>query len=648
MEDSLEAVGDLATSVAEIDELDRSVPFRTAAGLLAGTPSAMSPEQIEGLPASAASDMYSFGLLAQELFTGESPYDPVLKPGELVEAARQGATRPVEGVDRHLAVLIELLTAKQARTRPTAPAVVARLRWIRDKPKRRLRRMAAVVLIAIFALGGLKYTLDLRRERAVADQRRSQAEDLIGFMVGDLRSKLAPLGRLDILDDVGDKAESYFASVPSGQLSAEELLHRSTMLNQIGGVRIDQGRLSDAATAFEESLRLAQDLVEREAKESRFLARLGEASFWLGYQRWEQGDLDGSYRYYSDYLESSQRLVALEPESTTWQTELAYGHANVGAVERRRGNRESAEQSFRRSIEIVGDLVERDPTNEHLRRELGTFMSWLGSTLEEQGDLTGAREQFEEELQLRQAAVERDESNADAKLLLAICLAYLGVLNRDQGDVEDGIRLLREQLELLEELTGSDPANLEWQRHLAVARLRLGETLLAIEEVDAASAHLEEGLQVTLKLVRADALNSDWRLQRSGLGTATAAAWLAQGRPREALGEAERSLEEVEALLVASPDDHRTTLMFARNQLVIGRILEALGDGKEAERAWELVVERLEPLATDSNDRDLLATLATAMIYLDRREGASPVAERLWAQGYEEPGFRALWRQHEP
>ena len=34
------------------------------------------------------------------------------------------------------------------------------------------------------------------------DQRR-EAEGLVGFMLGDLREKLEPLGRLDALDSVG-------------------------------------------------------------------------------------------------------------------------------------------------------------------------------------------------------------------------------------------------------------------------------------------------------------------------------------------------------------------------------------------------------------------------------------------------------------
>jgi alkyl hydroperoxide reductase subunit AhpC len=43
-------------------------------GIIAGTPSFMSPEQADGQPATAASDVFSFGLILYELLTGERRY----------------------------------------------------------------------------------------------------------------------------------------------------------------------------------------------------------------------------------------------------------------------------------------------------------------------------------------------------------------------------------------------------------------------------------------------------------------------------------------------------------------------------------------------------------------------------------------------
>ena len=50
-------------------------------------------------------------------------------------------------------------------------------------------------------------------------------------MVGDLRSNLTSIGRLDLLEDVGEQAMSYFATVDVNTLTDGELLKQSQVLD---------------------------------------------------------------------------------------------------------------------------------------------------------------------------------------------------------------------------------------------------------------------------------------------------------------------------------------------------------------------------------------------------------------------------------
>src|SRR6185369_2679496 len=98
---------------------------------------------------------------------------------------------------------------------------------------------------------------DLRRERAAAlaakqeaMMRRGQAEDLVGFIVGDLRKKLEAVGRLDVLDAAATKAFAYNGSLRPDELGQADLLRNSEILNQLGEVRMGQGRLPEAMSIF--------------------------------------------------------------------------------------------------------------------------------------------------------------------------------------------------------------------------------------------------------------------------------------------------------------------------------------------------------------------------------------------------------------
>lgn len=136
---------------------------------LVGTPASMSPEQARGEPATMASDACALGLLLQELFTGRPAYEPGLSEPLLLVKAADGDTLPVRGIDPDLAALIRRLKAQAPEARPTAAAAAERLAWIRGKPRRRRLRLLAVAMtaamIAAFALGCVKYTLDIREER---------------------------------------------------------------------------------------------------------------------------------------------------------------------------------------------------------------------------------------------------------------------------------------------------------------------------------------------------------------------------------------------------------------------------------------------------------------------------------------------------
>ncbi len=638
VEGSLGAAEDLAISAPETAELDRSTHFRTATGLVAGTPSAMSPEQIEGRPASAASDMYSFGLLAQELFTGESPYDPELKPGELVDAARRGATRPVSGVDRHLGVLIRSLTATRAWTRPTAAGVVDRLRWIRDKPKRRLRRAAATALIALSILLGLKYTLDLRRERTLADQRRSQAEGLIGFMLGDLRTKLEPLGRLDILDDVGDKAESYFAAVAEAELSDDELLSRTKTLTQIGEVRLSQNRHGEALASFEEAYRRAAALVVRNPKEGVFLFGRGQAEYWVGYVHWQRLEGEQAQQWMGRYRDTSKALLERDASRDDWVLEAAYAHHNLAVLALEFGDLDAAEEGFSDEVEVLRDLIERNADDPSLVEDLADAYSWLGTTAHRRGLLDRAAGFFSASTTQRAALVELEPENVHWRFWWAQSKVFAGKVAAIRGQREQSVVIFDHAIAILEALVDGDRTNRDWLRALATARTARAKPGAAGGNFARALEQLATSIEVLQQLVAAEPgdRQSSRTLALAYRATARFEGWA--GRLPTATEKVARAAELGEELHNDAPRDLELLAELASTRVLAGELQQEAGNREEALINWHRALEILAGPVEGSSFPILLDPWARALAHVGRKQEATATVMALSAVGY-----RSLW-----
>lgn len=148
----------------------------TQLGDLIGTAKVMSPEQARGGRVTIASDLYSLGILLQELFTGEPAYEAT-HPVTVLEQVMRAEIRPIAGLEPDLTKLIEDLQNLDPRRRPSAEATAARLRWILDKPQRlRRRRLVAAGVVAVIAalitvLGVVSWlALEARREQSDAER----------------------------------------------------------------------------------------------------------------------------------------------------------------------------------------------------------------------------------------------------------------------------------------------------------------------------------------------------------------------------------------------------------------------------------------------------------------------------------------------
>jgi serine/threonine protein kinase len=623
--------------------------FSSDPGSVKGTVAYMSPEQARGELVTTASDMYSFGLVLQELFSGQPPYGDTKDYVEILARAQRGESLPPTGVPAAVRGLVTRLKSLAPAQRPTAVDTSERLQWIADRPRRLRRNIVVAALLVLAVAGAVRYTIDLSRERNAAiaareeaDKRRGQAEGLIGFMVGDLRGRLAAVGRLEILDEVGKQALTYFASVPADTLTDEELYRRSQALHQLGQVRQARADLDGALRAYEESLAQAQEVVRRSPDNPAWQLGLGTSHFYVGDVKMRRNELSDALTHFLAYKDIAERLVARDPSNFEWKLEQSYGHSNVAAIYQRQANLPAARDELLKVAALQTDLAARKPDDLVLQASRANNHNRLAIVQDGLGELEAAAATFAKELELYATILARTPQDTRIRRRLEVSHIFRSYVLRALGQTDAAAKHLTAAVSEAEALVALDSTNANWQRDLGVALLAAaridldqGRTRQALDRFRSALERLE--LLSRKSPVSGEAVR-DLAKVNVGLGDA----FLAAGDLTAAFRHADAARVSLQALVDKQPKDAdaRRDLAIAEN--TNGLVWKARGNMERAAAAWSHGLSLIEPLARDSRDRVVLEPWARSLIYLDRANEARVAHERLLAIGFREPGYLRL------
>lgn len=620
--------------------------FASEAGTIKGTAAYMSPEQARGEIVTSASDMYSFGLVLQELFTGERPYQRDLSIHELLERRARGECVEPTGLASALTMLIARLKALAPAQRPTAVEATERLEWIANAPKRLRRNLIAAGVALAAVLGAAKYTIDLARERNAAiaardeaDQRRGQAEGLIGFMVGDLRDKLTTVGRLEILDDVGKQALTYFASVPADRLTDEELYRRSQALHQLGQIRQARADLAGALTAYQESLAQAQAVVDRRPDNAEWQLGLGTSHFYVGDVKMRSGDLTGALSHFEAYKAIAEALVANDPKNSKFRLEQSYGHSNVAAIYQRQGNLDGAREQLERAAAIQTDLSRERPDDSALQARQANLHNRLGIVKDQIGDLSGAAESFARELELYRPILLKDPRNAPIRRRLEVAHIFRGHEMRSLGQSAAASDHFHAAVREADALVALDATNANWQRDLGISEGALAKLEVQLDRPASAVAHARRAINVLSPLAQRNPAALGPQTDLAKAFATLADALHEQHNDKDAAAAAQTAV----GLLTPFIDKEHANANFVADLVVAQSSKSVLNPANSEPLAHAIGL--LDPLTRDSNDRNLLEALVRGQLILGRSNDAQAPYQKLMRMGYREPSLMALFER---
>jgi tetratricopeptide (TPR) repeat protein len=380
------------------------------------------------------------------------------------------------------------------------------------------RRQRTITTVAIASLTGMVIAIGLAAAAYIArndaTRRQAQAEDIMGFMLGDLRNKLTTVGRLDVMRAVDDKATAYFATLHARDISDRALEDQARLLTDIGEERTQEGQQDAALSAFKEAYARSRALYDREPQNGHRLFDLAQDEYWIGWVAFQQARYDDAGLWLRKYRDSGVKLAAMDRTNFDWQKEVAYGVQNLAILDERLGHYDAAEKGIQDQLALYKQWLAQRPNDVALRYEATNAAAWLGSVDLKQGKLSEAQAYFAAAvdglnqniaaepanqewkgdvidtlvlLASAQAALgERTLARANAGIAAATALAMtvhdaannhwrqsLGTAVLWQAilapTIPDGAERAIQAVQLLEAARGAEPKNEQIQRHLALA-----------------------------------------------------------------------------------------------------------------------------------------------------------------------------------
>ena len=415
---------------------------------------------------------------------------------------------------------------------------------VKRETTRRQRRLA---LLAAASLGGMAITSTLAvaalQARDAAREQRRQAESLIEFMVGDLRDKLEPIGKLDVLDGVGSRVLAYYSKQDTSELSDDALVQRSRALNLMAEVAYDRGNFVEAERLYQQAVAGTAEAVRRSPDESTRLYDHAQNVFSMGEVARFAGRPGQSEAAYRQYKRIADQMAALEPDNLKYRMEVLYADENIGISLLNEGRFAEANLHFVNAVRPIGSLASLYPANATYHKEYATALAWVADSLRAQG-------KYDEAVAARQKQISTLDqlvstvADSDDQSRLIVAHEGLGVMLTERGQLDVGVREFQSAARQAETLIPIEPRNAQWKRQLADVRLQLANALFiqgkrddAAQETATACA-LTAALPTTFSSSYTTRLRTTCAMMRSRLALAGGAAQQALMFAQQALASA--------------------------------------------------------------------------------------------------------------
>ncbi len=362
----------------------------TMTGTALGTLEYAAPEQMEGQTVDHRADIFSLGVIGYELLTGTRPrgaFDPPSVRNPEIDPAFDGVilralrTEP----ERRFSSAAEFGEAL-AHAADRHVQQERKEKVLRAKAARRAKMLAVLLGVMFLTSGSAVYAWLAGREadekRLRAEKAEKETEEVIQFLLTDLRRRLEKTGNLGAMESVLERAVGHFRKAQeedsrnpdAAEQLANALAVEAEVLAARGRGEDALGRFSEAVTLTESALAMEPDREQRQLRVVQALKRRSE-QFW-GLRRYQESLADAQAM-----LQAAEKLpVSSRPRAK------AAAHRAAGDALAYLEQPEARRTAYLTAGELLAAEKRAHPDDEAVAAEYAALDMVLGSMAEDAKD----------------------------------------------------------------------------------------------------------------------------------------------------------------------------------------------------------------------------------------------------------------------